>query len=140
LVGLALDGSAVVEGEDAGIVSSENATATFTQTATGVTLKVQVTGCEPNEAYPIHIHSGTGCESVAAQGGHWDVPRGEGIPDLECAADRTSTLEYTRANTDPQGAWTVGGDENDVVGHVIVIHGPYGDRTLRAACGKIEVE
>jgi hypothetical protein len=136
LVGLALDGDAVVSGEDAGM-NSENATATFTQTDTGVTLKVEVTGCDANAAYQIHIHSGTSCATVATQEGHWEIPRGEGIPNLECTADGTATLEYTRANNDPNGAWTVNGDENDVVGHVVVIHNPY-EPTKRAACGKIE--
>jgi Cu/Zn superoxide dismutase len=139
LVGLALDGSEAVGGEDAGIVSTENATATFTQTPSGVTLRVELTGCDVGQSYPIDIHAGRSCKNVTTQGEHWDGLRGIEIPELVCGADRTVLLNYTRANSDPVMAWTVGdGRATDVVGHVLIVHGPYDDRTLRASCGVIE--
>jgi hypothetical protein len=57
------------------------------------------------------------------------------------SAERTTRCRsVTHAPTAiPLMAWTVGdGRATDVVGHVLVIHGPYNDRTLRAACGVIE--
>jgi len=139
LVGLALDGSEAVGDQDAGTVSTENATATFTQTASGVTLRVDLTGCDVGQSYPIDIHAGRSCKNVTTQGDHWDDLRGIEIPELVCGADRTVSLTYTRANSDPAMAWTVGdGSSTDVAGHVLVIHGPYDDRTLRASCGAIE--
>jgi hypothetical protein len=138
LAGLTPDGSAAVGDEDAGAVSLKDATATFTQTSSGVRLKVDFLGCDPGQSYPIHIHTGSSCESVTTQGAHWDVPRGEGIPDIECGANGIASVEYTR-ETDAAKAWTVGdGSVTDVVGHVIVVHSPDGDRVQRVACGKIE--
>jgi hypothetical protein len=139
LVGLLLDGSEAVGGEEAGTVSTENATATFTQTASGVTLQVELTGCDVGQSYPIDIHAGRSCKDVTTQGDHWDGVRGIEIPELVCGADRTVSLNHTRTNSDPATAWTVrDGRATDVVGHVLIIHGPYNDRTLRASCGAIE--
>jgi hypothetical protein len=46
-------------------------TATFTKSRIGVDLVIDVTGCEDGKSYPVHIHEGTSCDSVATQMGHW---------------------------------------------------------------------
>ena len=111
-------------------------TATFTQAANGVTVVVALQNC-PDGAHGVHIHQGTSCESADTQGGHWDMTRGEGIPDVMCTGGMgTSTL--TRPATDPTLAWNVGGDAaTNVIGHAFVVHGDMG---VRIGCGIISMQ
>lgn len=115
---------------------SISGTANFSSGADGVTLTVMVSGCADGKQYPIHIHQGTSCESAEAQGPHWDMTRGENIPNVMCGGGQGVTM-HTRAGSDPTTAWSVGdGSATDVVGHVIVIH----DADIpswRIACGVI---
>jgi Cu/Zn superoxide dismutase len=111
-------------------------TATFAQDGTNVTVTVLLSGCVDTKAYATHIHTGSACTDNTTQGGHWDMTRGEGIPNIACAGTSgTSTL--TRASTDATTMWTVGdASTTDVIGHVIVVHDPDVPMT-RIACGPI---
>jgi len=111
-------------------------TATFTIPGSGsITMNVSFTGCVPGKQYPMHIHEGSSCENATTQGGHWDIPRGEGIPNVLCNMG-TGTLNYTRTNMDPRTAWSINNPANNLVGHTIVLHDP-DDGTVRVACGVI---
>jgi len=104
--------------------------------ADSVTLTLTLNGCVAGKVYAAHIHTGSACTDATAQGGHWDMTRGEGIPTITCAGT-TGTTTINRAATDPLLAWSVGGDAaTDVIGHVIVVHDPDMPMT-RIACGVI---
>ncbi len=110
--------------------------------ADSVTLTVWISDCVEGKSYSVHIHEGPSCNTVSLQGGHWDGARGEGIPDVVCAANTetigtSGTMTFNRRGTDPALAWTVGDDEDtDVIGHVFVVHDPDMPMT-RIACGAI---
>jgi Cu/Zn superoxide dismutase len=109
--------------------------AVFTQTSTGVTLGIALNNCVDGKSYPIHIHMGTSCMDPAAPAGHWDPPRGEGIPDVKCMGS-TASENYSRLNSDTK-PWSIGDmKDSDMVGHAMVLHDP-DDNTKRVACGKI---
>jgi Cu/Zn superoxide dismutase len=111
-------------------------TATFTQDGDDVTVDLTLDGCAAGKAYPVHIHQGTSCADATAQGGHWDMTRGEGIPNIACNGT-TGASHHTRVATPPETAWSIGGDATtDVVGHVIVVHDA-DTPTNRIACGAI---
>src|ERR1041385_4189555 len=104
--------------------------------ADSVTFKFTLNGCTNGLAYPIHIHTGSACTETTTQGGHWDMTRGEGIPNIMCVGT-TGTVTYNRAATDPTLKWSVGdGSATDVIGHIIVVHAPDVPMT-RIACGTI---
>jgi Cu/Zn superoxide dismutase len=116
--------------------ASISGTATFASNANGVNLTVMVSGCQSGKEYPIHVHQGGSCESAMAQGGHWDMTRGEGIPNIVCGGRAGATM-VSRPKTDMTTAWSVGdGSATDVVGHVVVIHDA-DDPMKRIACGVI---
>jgi Cu/Zn superoxide dismutase len=138
-------------GEDAGepvptavatIVEAEGGTGimgtvTFTQRGTDVEVVYDVTSC-PDGSHPTHIHQGDGCGSRGEQGMHWDVPRGEMIPDVVCSGGN-GDLTYTRDDREPDLTWTIGDSEvSDVVGHPVIIHGSP-DADQRIGCGVIEL-
>ena len=117
--------------------ASITGSASFTTTSSGVNLTVMVGGCQSGKEYPIHVHQGSSCESAMTQGGHWDMTRGEGIPNIQCGG-RNGVTMVMRADTDASTAWTVGdGSATDVVGRTVVIHDA-DDPTVRIACGVIE--
>ncbi|HUS28931.1 MAG TPA: superoxide dismutase family protein [Kofleriaceae bacterium] len=104
--------------------------------ADSVTVTINLTGCVAGKAYPVHIHTGAACTDTTAQGGHWDMTRGEGIPNISCSGTSGSTV-YNRAATDATLKWSVGdGSATDVIGHTIVVHDPDMPMT-RIACGTI---
>ena len=104
--------------------------------ADSVTLTLTLNGCVAGKAYPAHIHVGPACTDTTTQGGHWDMTRGEGIPNITCNGT-TGTVVFNRAATDPTLKWTVGdGSATDVIGHLIVVHDPDVPMT-RIACGTI---
>jgi hypothetical protein len=76
------------------------------------------------------------CADEMSQGGHWDPPRGEGIPNVTCANAIGMVLAQREASDDKP--WTVGGaPETNVIGHVVVLHDP--DMPMkRIACGEIK--
>jgi Cu/Zn superoxide dismutase len=116
--------------------ASITGTATFVTGSRGVTLNVMVSGCTNDKTYPIHIHTGSSCESLMSQQGHWDMMRGEGIPNIVCGNKQGSTM-VVRDAMDPATAWSVGdGSATDVVGHVLVVHDA-DEPTWRIACGPI---
>ena len=116
--------------------ASITGSASFSSNATGVNLSVMVSGCQSGKEYPIHVHQGMSCESAMAQGGHWDMTRGEGIPNIVCGG-RMGATQVMRAKTDAATAWSVGdGSATDVIGHVVVIHDA-DEPTQRIACGVI---
>jgi Cu-Zn family superoxide dismutase len=107
----------------------------FTQSGTDVTAVVQLSNC-PDGPHGVHIHQGTSCADAMLQGGHWDMTRGEGIPDVQCA-NGTGTATVTRAALDPTTTWSIGGaPATNVVGHAFVVHDP-GDPAPRIGCGVI---
>jgi Cu/Zn superoxide dismutase len=110
--------------------------ANFASNSKGVNLSVMISGCQSGKKYPIHIHQGSSCESAMTQGGHWDMMRGEGIPDITCGG-RAGATTLMRPNTDASLAWTVGdGSATDLVGRTVVIHDA--DNPMqRIACGVI---
>jgi len=111
-------------------------TASFASNANGVNLTVMVSGCQSGKEYPIHLHQGSSCESAMTQGGHWDMTRGEGIPNIKCGGRQGATT-VMRPKTDASTAWSVGdGTATDVVGRTVVIHDA-DDPNLRIACGVI---
>ena len=92
----------------------------------------------------MHIHAGTGCADMAAQGAHWDPPRGEnigtGTGQITCLANMTATLTYTRLGTDPK-PWTIGGPvASNVIGHPIIVHGVGDGNMMRHGCGVIQAQ
>jgi Cu-Zn family superoxide dismutase len=108
---------------------------TFTQSGTDVTAVVQLSNC-PDGPHGVHIHQGVSCADADMQGGHWDMTRGEGIPNVMCAGG-TGTSMVTRPATDPTTAWSIGGAATtNVIGHAFVVHDP-GDPAPRIACGLI---
>lgn len=108
---------------------------TFTQIGTDVTAVVSLSNC-PDGPHGVHIHQGTSCADPMMQGGHWDMTRGEGIPDVMCSGG-TGTTMVTRGAADPTLAWSIGGNPvTNVVGHVFVVHNP-GDPAPRIGCGQI---
>jgi hypothetical protein len=110
--------------------------ANFASNANGVNLTVMVSGCQSGKEYPIHLHQGSSCESAMTQGGHWDMTRGEGIPNIKCGGRQGATT-LMRAKTDATTAWSVGDTSaTDVVGRTVVIHDA-DDPTIRIACGVI---
>jgi hypothetical protein len=97
-----------------------------------------LTGCVSGKNYPIHIHSGMSCTDAMSQGGHWDPPRGEQIPDVACM-NAIGTILYQREITDAK-PWSVGeAAESNVIGHVVVLHDP-DDPMKRIACGQIKAQ
>lgn len=119
------------------LVGAASGTAMFTQTDTGVALSITLDGgCTAGKSYPVHIHQGASCADATAQGGHWDMTRGEGIPNIACSGT-SGTSQVTRAADPATTAWSIGGDAaTDVVGHVIVVHDA-DTPTMRIACGVI---
>jgi Cu/Zn superoxide dismutase len=112
--------------------------ATFRQDGTGVFVEVTLTNC-PDGMHGVHIHQGTSCDTAETQGAHWDMTRGEGIPDVLCSGGRGSSMA-TRMATPPETAWSVGGDAaTNVVGHAFVVHGQ-GMPPERIACGVIMMQ
>ena len=82
----------------------------------------------------MHIHQGTSCADATAQGMHWDMTRGEGIPRRHCA-NNTGTVTYTRPATPGSTAWSVNGSmTTNIVGHAFVVH----TGQDRIGCGVIE--
>jgi len=104
--------------------------------ADSVTVTITLTGCVTGKAYPVHIHTGSACTDTTTQGGHWDMTRGEGIPNIMCTGT-TGTTTLNRPATDATLKWSVGdGSATDVIGHTIVVHDPDVPMT-RIACGTI---
>jgi len=115
---------------------SISGSATFTIPGSGnIRMLVSITGCTTGKQYPIHIHEGGSCENAMTQGGHWDIPRGEAIPNVSCV-NGVGTLTYTRTNADAKTAWSIHNPANNLVGHTVVLHDP-DDGTVRVACGVI---
>lgn len=110
-------------------------TVTFVQRGGDVEVTYDIESC-PDGAHPTHIHNGTGCAGREQQQDHWDMTRGEMIPDLNCAGG-TGTLTYTRTDREPTIAWSIGGGgATDILGHPVIIHGA-GDTNPRIGCGII---
>lgn len=126
--------SADPDGPPASITGS----ASFVTTGTDVTFSMMVNGCRAGRAYPVHIYDGTSCENAMTQGGHWDLTRGDGIPNLVCATGRHGMLLLVRESAlDMSVAWSIGdGAASDIVGHTLVIHDG-DDPSVRIACGVI---
>ena len=111
-------------------------TGTFTQSGTDVLLSFTLNNCTAGKSYNIHIHQGSDCTDTTTQGGHWDMTRGEGIPNIMCNGT-TGTTTYNRVATDATLKWSVGdASATDVIGHTIVVHDPDMPMT-RIACGTI---
>lgn len=130
--------SATVTGFMGGTVTG---TATFMEGVAdtapdSVTVTVTLDNCVNGKSYPTHIHTGSACTDATTQGGHWDMTRGEGIPNIVCNGT-TGTTTYNRDASDASLAWSVGGNaRTNVIGHTIVVHDP--DMTMtRIACGPI---
>jgi Cu/Zn superoxide dismutase len=110
-------------------------TVTFMQVGADVSITVALSNC-PDGPHGVHIHQGTSCADAMAQGDHWDMVRGEGIPDVVCTGGM-GTSSTTRTPVDPVKAWTVGGaPATDVIGHAFVVHNP-GMPAPRIGCGVI---
>jgi Cu-Zn family superoxide dismutase len=113
-------------------------TVTFTQSGTDVTVVVSLQNC-PDGMHGVHVHQGTSCLDANTQGGHWDMTRGEGIPDVICSGG-AGTAMHTRVAADPTLAWSIGGaPATNLVGHVFVVHDP-GDLAPRIGCGAIAAQ
>jgi Cu/Zn superoxide dismutase len=92
-------------------------TATFTQRAGQVTAVLVVANCPPgNHAW--HLHASASCSNNGeGAGAHW-VPQGEGLPDINCAANMTGQQTVTR----PTSMWTIGGGATNVLPHALIVH------------------
>jgi hypothetical protein len=122
--------SAEIEGVDD---NELNGTVTFTAEDADVSVYIELNDCADG-SYQVHIHEGASCDNY---GPHWDVPRGEGIPNITCDNDHGEGA-YTRLGTDPE-PWSVDLDEEDtdVNGHTFVVHDSGG---TVLACGEISVD
>lgn len=111
-------------------------TAVFTHSAAGVNLGVVLDACTPQKFYPVRLQEGTDCKGSISAGSRWDPPRGDGIPDVMCAADGTARASYLRSGADPK-PWALGSlPEADIIGKAVVLYDP--DDPLQAiACGVI---
>ncbi len=134
-------------------VTTLGGTATFTRTASGVSLMLAVTGA-PVGQHGVHLHALGDCSAADAlsAGGHWNPDNAQhGAPgatshlgdlgNLTVAADGTGTL--TVAST----AWRIGdGSIYDVIGKSVIIHlnvddlttQPAGNAGSRIGCGVIQ--
>jgi hypothetical protein len=111
---------------------------TFTNLGPSIEISIALTQCQNGKSYPIHIHTGTSCADEMSQGGHWDPPRGEGIPNVACS--NAIGMVLTQRDSSDAKPWTVGPPmESNVVGHVMVLHDP-DDPTKRIACGEIKAQ
>jgi len=127
---------ATIAGFEGGTVTGS---ATFTQTGTDVTINVSLSNC-PDGPHGVHIHQGTSCADAMMQGAHWDMTRGEGIPDVMCTG-MAGTATVTRSATDPTLAWSIGGAAaTNVVGHAFVVHSPGNPTPPRIGCGLIAMQ
>lgn len=114
-------------------------TVTFVQIGEDVTVTYALANC-PEGMHQTHIHSGTGCTDRPEMGMHWDVPRGEGIPNVVCDAAGNGTLSYTRMGGTPATSWSIGdGTASDIVGLPVIIHGAEPTSDPRIGCGVIEL-
>jgi Cu/Zn superoxide dismutase len=113
-------------------------TVTFTNLGPSVEISIAITSCQHGKSYPIHIHTGTSCADEMSQGGHWDPPRGEGIPAIDCV--NAIGMVLTQRDATDAKPWTVGPPaESNVIGHVMVLHDP-DDPTKRIACGELKAQ
>jgi Cu/Zn superoxide dismutase len=108
-------------------------TATFTPSGTDIALAIMLTQCT-NGIYPVHIHDATSCASAASLGEHWGTTRGEGIPAIVC--DGNGGMQtHTRKAATAEIKWSIGTSAaDDLIGHVVVVHGA----SAPIACGVIE--
>lgn len=114
-------------------------TASFTQTGSDVTVTVTLSNC-PDGPHGVHIHQGTSCADAMTQGDHWDMTRGEMIPDVMCTGGSGSSTHTRLAATNPAIAWSIGGDPiTNVMGHAVVVHDP-GMPAPRIGCGLIAAQ
>jgi len=126
--------TATIAGFGTGTVTG---TAKFTQTGTDVTVVVTLANC-PDGLHGVHIHQGTSCADATMQGAHWDMTRGEGIPDVMCTG-MAGTSMVTRKADMPALAWTVGGAAaTNVIGHAFVVHDTSATPPPRIGCGLIK--
>jgi hypothetical protein len=121
----------------AGGTAAINGKASFTATATGVDLKVSISGCVAPNSYPLFVAEGADCSSKTLAGPHWDGARGAGITPLSCtgASSGLGITAYSRVHSDEK-PWSVGDRAaSDVVGHALVVYDPSGSQAI--ACGPI---
>jgi Cu/Zn superoxide dismutase len=111
--------------------------ATFTQTGNQVKLVIELENC-PQGARATHIHLNKDCGSGGnAAGNHW-VPNGEGMGNIQCAADQKARFEMMRGTN----VWTIGPPVGtDITTRSLMVHrnadpSP-GDRI---ACGIINAQ
>ena len=118
--------------------ASITGSASFVTSGADVVLSLMLRGCRAGRAYPVHIYDGTSCANAITQGGHWDLTRGDGIPNVMCATGRQGMLQLVRDSMlDISVAWSIGdGRPSDIVGHTFVVHDG-DDPSLRIACGVI---
>jgi Cu-Zn family superoxide dismutase len=114
-------------------------TAAFTQTGADVSVTVTLSNC-PDGPHGVHIHQGISCADPVMQGDHWDMTRGEMIPDVMCAGGTGSSTHTRIAASNPALAWSIGGDPlTNVIGHAVVVHDP-GMPAPRIGCGLITAQ
>jgi hypothetical protein len=121
---------------DAGTMRPLSGTATFNQRADGVNVMITL-GCGLQKSYDVFILDGGDCEPATLMGPHWDVPRGEGLPQVSCMGAGGGGRAFSiRASSDPK-PWTIDGPPaSDLVGHAIAVYAA-GDSTHALACGVI---
>jgi superoxide dismutase, Cu-Zn family len=133
--------------------STATGTAVFEQVGNTVTLTLTVQGAPPGK-HGVHIHQGGNCGAAdggaTEAGGHWNpTDASHGSPDaashhlgdvgnIDITDGGSATLTFST------NAWSIGtGNDNDVVGHAIVVHsiedGLQPDSALgaRISCGVI---
>jgi Cu-Zn family superoxide dismutase len=162
IVGAALAASGGALAEDATAVakleprsgSKVTGTATFTERAGRVTMKIVVKGLKPG-THAIHLHELGDCSApdASSAGGHWN-PTGEKHGRWGHAPFHHGDIGNLAANkkgeaelTFDSDLWTIdGGKPADIVGRSVVIHAkqddfatqPTGNAGKRVACGVIE--
>jgi superoxide dismutase, Cu-Zn family len=131
-------------------------TASFTPSGSQIKLSVSIAGVPPGSVHGFHIHDGNACGTDGmAAGAHWDPTLSGMHGEWMMGAYHLGDIGNITADASGNGraevtanVWSIGtGEDNDVVGHAVVLHAdpddlsgqPAGNAGARIACGVIQL-